>query len=78
MKDSNRIGVLIGLGLLFAVLLLVVPRLDFFTPFRHVSPWLLVALFWVFFCGCGGCCGRRRCRRRRRCGDDAAPAEAEE
>ena len=76
MKDKNRIGVLIGLGLLFGVLLLVVPNLEFFRPLHHVSPWLIFALFWAFFWGWGGCCGRRRCRRRCR-DDDADEEEAE-
>lgn len=77
MKDNNRIAVLIGLGLLFGVLLLVVPEINFFGALRHVSPWVIFALFWVFFC-CGGCCGRRRCRRRRCWQEDDAPAEANE
>lgn len=76
MKDKNRIAVLIGLGLLFTVLLFVGPRFDFLRPLHHVSPWLLFALFWVFFWGWGGCCGRRRCRRR--CYDDDAHDEAKE
>ena len=79
MKDKNRIAVLIGLGLLFATLLLVMPGFDFFGPLRHVSPWLIFAFFWVFFCGWGGCCRRRRrCCYRKRCRCDEPDEETEE
>lgn len=66
MKDTNRTGVIIGLGLLFLVLALIVPNLHFdaiLRPLRHVSPWVIFAFIWLLFCCRGGCCGRRRCRK---------------
>ena len=67
MRDPNRIAVLVGLGLLFVVLLMVVPHLqlyDFIRPLRHVSPWVIFGVIWLVVWCRGGCCGRRRCGRR--------------